>query len=157
MTSPCAPRPRRCRKKKWTWRAFTPTRRRAMAETMNAAAQDRAKEMRVQEALREALRYEMARDERVFVMGEDVALFGGAYGVTRGLLQEFGEGRVLDTPISESALVGLAAGDGSACESCRAVSLHDRRPGQRADGRAQQICDSSRRRTEPFELQPRRL
>ena len=51
------------------------------------------REMRVQEALREALRYEMARDGRVFVMGEDVALFGGAYGVTRGLLQEFGEQR----------------------------------------------------------------
>ena len=48
-----------------------------------AATQSPTKEMRVQEALREALRYEMARDERVFVMGEDVALFGGAYGVTR--------------------------------------------------------------------------
>src|SRR5712692_5151404 len=68
------------------------------------------KEMRLQEALRETLRYEMARDKRVFVMGEDVALFGGAYGVTRGLLQEFGEERVRDTPISEAALVGLAAG-----------------------------------------------
>jgi pyruvate dehydrogenase E1 component beta subunit len=68
------------------------------------------KEMRLQEALRETLRYEMARDERVFVMGEDVALFGGAYGVTRGLLQEFGETRVLDTPISEAAMIGLAVG-----------------------------------------------
>jgi pyruvate dehydrogenase E1 component beta subunit len=68
------------------------------------------KEMRLQEALRETLRYEMARDQRVFVMGEDVALFGGAYGVTRGLLQEFGEARVRDTPISEAALVGLAVG-----------------------------------------------
>jgi len=66
--------------------------------------------MRLQEALRETLRYEMARDPRVFVMGEDVALFGGAYGVTRGLLQEFGAERVRDTPISEAALVGLAAG-----------------------------------------------
>ncbi|MEK6601780.1 MAG: alpha-ketoacid dehydrogenase subunit beta, partial [Candidatus Binatota bacterium] len=53
---------------------------------------------------------EMARDERVFVMGEDVALFGGAYGVTRGLLQEFGESRVRDTPISEAGMVGLAIG-----------------------------------------------
>lgn len=68
------------------------------------------KEMRLQEALRETLRYEMARDPRVFVMGEDVGLFGGAYGVTRGLLQEYGEGRVRDTPISEAALVGLAVG-----------------------------------------------
>jgi pyruvate dehydrogenase E1 component beta subunit len=68
------------------------------------------KEMRLQEALRETLRYEMALDPRVFVMGEDVALFGGAYGVTRGLLQEFGAERVRDTPISEAALVGLAVG-----------------------------------------------
>jgi pyruvate dehydrogenase E1 component beta subunit len=66
--------------------------------------------MRVQEALREALRYEMARDQRVFVMGEDVALFGGAYGVTRGLMQEFGQDRVLDTPISEAGIIGLAVG-----------------------------------------------
>jgi pyruvate dehydrogenase E1 component beta subunit len=72
--------------------------------------QAQAKEMRLQEALREALRYEMARDARVFVMGEDVALFGGAYGVTRGLLQEFGEDRVRDTPISEAGMVGLAVG-----------------------------------------------
>ena len=81
-----------------------------MAKPMVSGTQASAREMRVQEALREALRYEMARDERVFVMGEDVALFGGAYGVTRGLMQEFGERRVLDTPISESALVGLAVG-----------------------------------------------
>jgi pyruvate/2-oxoglutarate/acetoin dehydrogenase E1 component len=79
------------------------------AQTTCAAAGS-VKEMRLQEALRDALRYEMARDERVFVMGEDVALFGGAYGVTRGLLQEFGERRVLDTPISEAAMVGLAVG-----------------------------------------------
>lgn len=81
----------------------------AKAEKLQAP-QGEVKEMRLQEALREALRYEMARDERVFVMGEDVALFGGAYGVTRGLLQEFGEGRVRDTPISEAGMVGLAVG-----------------------------------------------
>jgi acetoin:2,6-dichlorophenolindophenol oxidoreductase subunit beta len=81
-----------------------------MAKSMTPETQAPTKEMRVQEALREALRYEMARDERVFVMGEDVALFGGAYGVTRGLMQEFGERRVLDTPISEAALVGLGVG-----------------------------------------------
>src|ERR1051325_10640438 len=75
-----------------------------------AAAPVQTKELRKQEALRETLRSEMARDPRVFVMGEDVALFGGAYGVTRGLIQEFGDKRVLDTPISESALVGLAVG-----------------------------------------------
>ena len=81
----------------------------AKAEKLQAP-QGEVKEMRLQEALREALRYEMARDERVFVMGEDVALFGGAYGVTRGLLQEFGENRVRDTPISEAGMVGLAVG-----------------------------------------------
>ena len=75
-----------------------------------AKAEGAVKEMRVQEALRETLRYEMIRDNRVFVMGEDVALFGGAYGITRGLIQEFGQDRVLDTPISEAALVGLAVG-----------------------------------------------
>ncbi|HKA34836.1 MAG TPA: pyruvate dehydrogenase complex E1 component subunit beta [Candidatus Binatia bacterium] len=75
-----------------------------------ADTETKTKEMRIQEALRETLRYEMARDPRVFVMGEDVALFGGAYGVTRGLMQEFGDSRVRDTPISEAALVGVAAG-----------------------------------------------
>jgi acetoin:2,6-dichlorophenolindophenol oxidoreductase subunit beta len=81
-----------------------------VAKPMTTETQGAIKEMRVQEALRETLRYEMARDKRVFVMGEDVALFGGAYGVTRGLLQEFGQDRVLDTPISEAAMVGLAVG-----------------------------------------------
>src|ERR1051326_8770838 len=71
---------------------------------------EKTKEMRLQEALRETLRYEMARDPRVLVMGVDVAVFGGAYGVTRGLMQEFGDSRVRDTPISEAALVGVAAG-----------------------------------------------
>jgi pyruvate dehydrogenase E1 component beta subunit len=74
------------------------------------APQAQLREMRLQEALREALRYEMGRDRRVFVLGEDVALFGGAYGVTRGLMQEFGLDRVRDTPISEAAMVGLAIG-----------------------------------------------
>jgi pyruvate/2-oxoglutarate/acetoin dehydrogenase E1 component len=81
-----------------------------VAKPITAETQGALKEMRVQEALREALRYEMTRDKRVFVMGEDVALFGGAYGVTRGLLQEFGQDRVLDTPISEAGMVGLAVG-----------------------------------------------
>ena len=82
-----------------------------MAKVMESQAhQVEGKEMRLQEALREALRYEMARDGRVFILGEDVALFGGAYGVTRGLLREFGEDRVRDTPISEAGMVGLAIG-----------------------------------------------
>lgn len=67
-------------------------------------------EMRYREALNLALREEMQRDERVFVMGEDVAFFGGSFRVTEGLLAEFGERRVIDTPISEAAIVGSAIG-----------------------------------------------
>src|SRR6266853_3047065 len=62
------------------------------------------------EALREGLREEMARDERVFILGEDVGLYGGAFKVTEGLMEQFGERRVIDTPISEAAIVGAAAG-----------------------------------------------
>jgi pyruvate dehydrogenase E1 component beta subunit len=79
-----------------------------MAKTLASKVETR--ELHLQEALREALRYEMGNDERVFVMGEDVALFGGAYGVTRGLMKEFGDERVRDTPISEAGMVGLAIG-----------------------------------------------
>jgi pyruvate/2-oxoglutarate/acetoin dehydrogenase E1 component len=62
------------------------------------------------EAVRDALAEEMRRDEKVFVMGEDVGLYGGAYGATRGLLDEFGPERVRDTPISEMAIAGAATG-----------------------------------------------
>jgi len=62
------------------------------------------------EAVREALREEMRRDERVFILGEDVGVYGGAFGVTKGLLEEFGEERVRDTPISEAAIAGAAIG-----------------------------------------------
>ncbi len=62
------------------------------------------------EAIRDALREEMLRDETVFIMGEDVAIYGGAYGATRGLYEEFGEERVRDTAISENAIVGAATG-----------------------------------------------
>lgn len=62
------------------------------------------------EAIRDALREEMLRDESVFVMGEDVGIYGGAYGATRGLYEEFGEERVRDTPISEAAIAGAAVG-----------------------------------------------
>jgi pyruvate/2-oxoglutarate/acetoin dehydrogenase E1 component/TPP-dependent pyruvate/acetoin dehydrogenase alpha subunit len=62
------------------------------------------------QALIEAMREEMLRDNRVFVMGEDVGLYGGAYGATRGLFQEFGERRVIDTPISEATIGGAAVG-----------------------------------------------
>ena len=62
------------------------------------------------EAIRQALFDEMARDERVFVLGEDVGGYGGAFKVTDGLQDRFGESRVLDTPISEQAIVGAAIG-----------------------------------------------
>ena len=62
------------------------------------------------EAIRQALFDEMGRDERVFVMGEDVGEYGGAFKVTEGLLDTFGEQRVIDTPISEAAIVGSAIG-----------------------------------------------
>ena len=62
------------------------------------------------EAIRQALFDEMARDERVFVIGEDVGAYGGAFKVTESLLDRYGEARVIDTPISEVAVVGSAIG-----------------------------------------------
>ncbi|AMN45757.1 pyruvate dehydrogenase E1 component beta subunit [Steroidobacter denitrificans] len=70
-------------------------------------------------AIREALAEEMRRDERVFVMGEDVAKFGGVFGATRGLLDEFGPKRIFDTPISEMFIVG--GGVGAALTGLRPV------------------------------------
>lgn len=64
------------------------------------------------EAIREALDEEMARDQNVFLMGQDIGAFGGAFKVTDGLMQKYGEARVIDSPISEIALVGAAAGAG---------------------------------------------
>jgi 2-oxoisovalerate dehydrogenase E1 component beta subunit len=69
-----------------------------------------AKELSYLEAIREALFEEMRRDPRVFVLGEDVGAYGGAFGATQGLYDEFGDLRVLDTPISESAIVGISIG-----------------------------------------------
>ena len=66
--------------------------------------------MRMREALRDAMAEEMRRDENVFVMGEDVAVFQGSFKVTEGLLDEFGEKRVRDTPISENSIVGMGVG-----------------------------------------------
>jgi pyruvate dehydrogenase E1 component beta subunit len=66
--------------------------------------------MRYREALNAALREEMQRDEAVFLMGEDIGVFNGAFKVTAGLLDEFGERRVRDTPISENTIVGMGVG-----------------------------------------------
>ena len=76
-------------------------------------------ELRMREALRDAMAEEMRRDEGVFVMGEDVGVFQGAFKVTDGLLDEFGERRVRDTPISENTIVG--AGVGAAMDGLRPV------------------------------------
>jgi len=68
------------------------------------------RELSYLEAVREALRQEMQRDERVFIIGEDVGVYGGAFGVTLGLVEEFGEERVMDTPISELGIAGAITG-----------------------------------------------
>ena len=62
------------------------------------------------EAIREALREEMVRDPRVFLLGEDIGAYGGAFKVTEGLFDQFGPDRVIDTPISEAAITGAAIG-----------------------------------------------
>ena len=62
------------------------------------------------QAIHDALQEEMRRDESVFLLGEDIGVLGGAFKVMEGLYEEFGEQRVLDTPISELAIVGLAVG-----------------------------------------------
>lgn len=70
------------------------------------------------EAVREALTQEMERDERVFIIGEDVGVYGGAFGVTLGMVEKFGEERVIDTPISELGIAGAITG----------AALHGMRP-----------------------------
>lgn len=66
--------------------------------------------LEMREAINAALKEEMTRDEKVFILGEEVAEFNGAYKVTKGLLDHFGPKRVIDTPISESGFTGLAVG-----------------------------------------------
>lgn len=75
--------------------------------------------MTYREALRQALRDALLRDPRVFVMGEDVGRYGGSYAVTKGLLEEFGEARIRDTPLSELGFVG--AGIGAALGGMRPI------------------------------------
>jgi pyruvate dehydrogenase E1 component beta subunit len=75
-----------------------------------AAAKSNMKTITVREALRDAMAEEMRRDDRVFVMGEEVAQYQGAYKVTQGLLDEFGPKRVIDTPITEYGFAGIGTG-----------------------------------------------
>ena len=66
------------------------------------------------QAINDALRFEMERDSKVYIAGEDVGVFGGCFGVTQGLFDKFGEKRVRDTPITESAIIGTAVGAAAA-------------------------------------------
>jgi len=68
------------------------------------------REISYMEALREAIRQAMEQDERVFVIGEDIGTYGGAFGVTAGLLDQFGSQRIIDTPISEAGIAGALVG-----------------------------------------------
>lgn len=77
------------------------------------------RELSYAEALREAMAQAMAADERVFLMGEDIGVYGGAFGVTQGLIERFGPDRVRDTPISENTIVG--AGVGAALTGMRPI------------------------------------
>ncbi len=72
------------------------------------------------QAISDAMREEMRADERVFVMGEDIGVFGGAFKVTDGFIDEFGADRVMDTPLAESAIVGCAIG--AAVEGMRPIA-----------------------------------
>ena len=63
--------------------------------------------IQIREALRQAMQEEMRKDESIFLMGEEVADYNGAYKVSQGMLEEFGEHRVVDTPIAETALQAL--------------------------------------------------
>lgn len=69
-----------------------------------------ARDVTYLDAIREALAEEMRRDASVFVLGEDVGAYGGAFGITKGLQEEFGEYRCLDTPISEACIIGVSVG-----------------------------------------------
>ncbi len=68
------------------------------------------KEMSYASAIKEAISEEMRRDENVYMLGEDIGVYRGAFGVSGGLLEEFGPERIIDTPISETAFVGCAIG-----------------------------------------------
>ena len=76
-------------------------------------------QMSCSEAIRDGIRMEMRRDPNVFLAGEDVGIFGGCFGVTAGLLDEFGKERVVDTPVTETAIMGL--GVGSAATGLRPI------------------------------------
>ena len=67
-------------------------------------------ELTIRESLNKALREALDNNENVFIMGEDIGMYGGPYAVTKGLLEEYGSEKIMDTPISESGFVGAAIG-----------------------------------------------
>src|SRR3954466_6049037 len=73
------------------------------------------REIQFREALREAMQEEMRKDERVFLMGEEVAEYNGAYKVSQGMLDQFGARRTIDTPISENGFCGIGIGAAMVC------------------------------------------
>ena len=79
-----------------------------------------ARKLTMAQAISEAIRQEMERDPKVFVMGEDIGKYGGIFGATSGLLERFGPVRIMDTPISESAFIGAATG--AAAEGMRPIA-----------------------------------
>src|SRR5918999_4624178 len=123
MRRPTRRRPRRCRSQAMRWSVSTRNRPSSSRCGIGAVCEARSTctsarsvggrtvaETTYLEAIREALVEEMERDENVFLLGEDIGVYGGAFKVTDGLLARFGEERVIDTPISEAGFVGAAAG-----------------------------------------------
>ena len=82
----------------------------SMMSTVTDAPAGGLREIEFRDAIREAMSQEMRRDPRVFLLGEEVAQYNGAYKVSRGMLDEFGPRRIIDTPISESGFAGMAIG-----------------------------------------------
>ena len=74
-----------------------------------------SKKITVSKAIREGLLEEMRRDDKMFIMGEDMAVMGNVFAVTTGFLDEFGPNRVIDTPISEEGFLGMAVLPCAAC------------------------------------------
>ncbi|KAG5650086.1 pyruvate dehydrogenase E1, beta subunit [Sphagnurus paluster] len=90
--------------------ARSSVRRTALQSARNYATETEQHTMTVRDALNVAMEEEMIRDEKVFILGEEVARYNGAYKVTKGLMDKFGEKRVVDTPITEMGFAGIAVG-----------------------------------------------
>ena len=92
------------------------------------------------EAVREGIREALRRDERVFLMGEDVGRYGGCFAVTKGLLQEFGPERIRDTPLSESAFVGAGLMFAGLTDSCGMAMVLAKMPWNQVKGGGEPCC-----------------